>query len=143
MADKKDQNDVPDLGPLRERIDAIDRQIVDLLNQRATCPLGVGRYKAAHHEPIYMPFREQEVLNKIADSSPGPLPDKHLRTIYREIMSSSRHLQRPERVVFLGPAGTFSYFAAIEHMGSSASLTPKSTSKTSSGPWPRKARSWA
>ena len=125
MADKKDQTDIPELGDLRDRIDAIDRQIVDLLNQRADVSLGVGRYKAAHHEPIYMPFREQEVLNKIANSSPGPLPDKHLRTIYREIMSSSRHLQRPERVVFLGPEGTFSYFAAIEHMGSSASLTPK------------------
>ena len=123
---EKDQTDIPELGDLRGRIDTIDRQIVDLLNQRADVSLGVGRYKAAHHEPIYMPFREQEVLNKIADSSPGPLPDKHLRTIYREIMSSSRHLQRPERVVFLGPEGTFSYFAAIEHMGSSASLTPKS-----------------
>ena len=125
MADKKDQNDIPDLGELRENIDSIDREIVDLLNKRAKMSLGVGRWKAAHHEPIYKPFREQEVLNKIAGSSPGPLPDKHLRTIYREIMSSSRHLQRPERVVYLGPEGTFSYFAAIEHMGSSASLTPK------------------
>ena len=126
MADKNEQTDVPELGELRERIDTLDQRIVDLLNQRAEVSLGVGRYKAAHHEPIYMPFREQEVLDKIAASSPGPLPDKHLRTIYREIMSSSRHLQRPERVVYLGPEGTFSYFAAIEHMGSAAELTPKS-----------------
>jgi len=125
MADKTEQNDIPDLGEMREDIDAIDREIVDLLNRRAEVSLGVGRYKAATGETIYKPFREQEVLNKIADSSPGPLPDKHLRTIYREIMSSSRRLQRPERVVYLGPEGTFSYFAAIEHMGSSASLTPK------------------
>ncbi|MUM78630.1 prephenate dehydratase [Pseudodesulfovibrio sp. F-1] len=125
MKDTIDTDDTPDLGELRDRIDRIDRQIVDLLNRRAEVSLGVGRYKAARHEPIYMPFREQEVLNKIAQSSPGPLPDKHLRTIYREIMSSSRHLQRPERVVYLGPEGTFSYFAAIEHMGSAADLTPK------------------
>lgn len=127
MADntEMEQNDIPDLGDLRENIDAIDKQIVELLNKRAEQSLGVGRYKAAKGESIYKPFREQEVLNKIADSSPGPLPDKHLRTIYREIMSSSRHLQRPERVVYLGPEGTFSYFAAIEHMGSSAQLTPK------------------
>lgn len=122
MADK---NDIPDLTELRVKIDELDSQIVDLLNERAKVSLGVGRYKAANDEPIYKPFREQEVLNKIADSSPGPMPDKHLRTIYREIMSSSRHLQRPERVVYLGPEGTFSYFAAIEHMGSTASLTPK------------------
>jgi chorismate mutase/prephenate dehydratase len=126
MADKKDQNDIPDLGELRESIDELDKRIVDLLNQRAEVSLSVGRYKAATGEAIYKPFREQEVMDKIAGSSPGPLPDKHLRTIYREIMSSSRHLQRPERVVYLGPEGTFSYFAAIEHMGSSASLTPKS-----------------
>ena len=125
MADKKDQNDIPDLGELRESIDELDQLIVDLLNKRAEVSLSVGRYKAAKGEAIYKPFREQEVMDKIANSSPGPLPDKHLRTIYREIMSSSRHLQRPERVVYLGPEGTFSYFAAIEHMGSSASLTPK------------------
>lgn len=125
MADKVDRKDIPDLSELRVKIDSLDKQIVDLLNQRAEVSLGVGRYKAAHDEPIYKPFREQEVMNKIADSSPGPMPDKHLRTIYREIMSSSRHLQRPERVVYLGPEGTFSYFAAIEHMGSAASLTPK------------------
>lgn len=125
MADKTDQNDIPDLGVLREQIDTIDSQIVDLLNRRANVSLGVGRYKAAKGETIYKPFREQEVMDKIAGSSPGPLPDKHLRTIYREIMSSSRHLQRPERVVYLGPEGTFSYFAAIEHMGSAAELTPK------------------
>ncbi|WP_419785220.1 prephenate dehydratase [Pseudodesulfovibrio sp.] len=125
MADKIEQTDTPDLGELRKRIDGLDKQIVNLLNQRAEVSLGVGRYKAAHHEPIYKPFREQEVLNKIAESSPGPLPDKHLRTIYREIMSSSRHLQRPERVVYLGPEGTFSYFAAMEHMGGAAELTPK------------------
>lgn len=125
MADKVEQNDIPDLNELRERIDSLDSQIVELLNQRAEVSLGVGRYKAANDEPIYKPFREQEVMNRIADSSPGPLPDKHLRTIYREIMSSSRHLQRPERVVYLGPEGTFSYFAAIEHMGSAAALTPK------------------
>jgi len=125
MAEKADKKDIPDLDELRTEIDNLDNQIVDLLNRRAEMSLGVGRYKAAHNEPIYKPFREQEVLNKIADGSPGPLPDKHLRTIYREIMCSSRHLQRPERVVYLGPEGTFSYFAAIEHMGSVASLTPK------------------
>ncbi|MBC15658.1 Chorismate mutase [Pseudodesulfovibrio profundus] len=124
MADNE-QNDIPDLGELRGQIDNLDQQIVNLLNKRAQVSLSVGRYKAAKGESIYKPFREQEVMNMIADSSPGPLPDRHLRTIYREIMSSSRHLQRPENVVYLGPEGTFSYFAAIEHMGSSAALTPK------------------
>ncbi|WP_243544228.1 prephenate dehydratase [Pseudodesulfovibrio tunisiensis] len=114
------------LAAMRSRIDELDGQIVQLLNRRAEVSLDVGRYKAERDEPIYKPFREREVMNRIAQSSPGPLPEKHLRHIYREIMSSSRRLQRPERVVFLGPEGTFSYFAAVEHMGSSAHLTPKS-----------------
>ncbi len=125
MADKMGKNNAPNLGVFREKIDRLDRQIVELLNQRAEVSLGVGRWKAERNEPIYKPFREQEVMDRIARSSPGPLPEKHLRTIYREILSSSRHLQRPERVVFLGPEGTFSYFAAMEHMGSAAALTPK------------------
>ena len=122
MAEKMDKKA---LQEMRQRIDTLDKQIVALLNSRAEVSLDVGRYKAERDEPIFMPFREQEVLNKIASSSPGPLPEKHLRVIYKEIMSSSRRLQRPERVVYLGPEGTFSYFAAIEHMGSSANLTPK------------------
>lgn len=121
MADRKDSL----LRDMRQRIDALDKMIVELLNQRADVALEVGRYKAERDEPIYMPFREREVLNKIADRNPGPLPEKHLRAVYKEIMSSSRRLQRPENTVYLGPEGTFSYFAAIEHMGHSQYLTPK------------------
>ncbi len=121
MAEK---NDSP-LKDMRVRIDQLDKKIVALLNQRADVSLEVGRYKAKRDEPIYMPFREREVMNKIAERNPGPMPEKHLRAIYKEIMSSSRRLQRPERTVYLGPEGTFSYFAAVEHMGHSQHLTPK------------------
>ncbi len=123
MADKTDKP----LNNMRSRIDKLDKKLVDLLNARAQVSLEVGRHKADNNEPIYMPFREREVMNKIADGNPGPLPEKHLRAIYREIMSSSRRLQRPERTVYLGPEGTFSYFAALRHMGHSQYLTPKAT----------------
>lgn len=119
------ENDKKLLASLRERIDKLDKDLVELLNQRAQVSLEVGRWKAERNEPIYMPFREREVMNTIADKNPGPLPESHLRHIYREIMSSSRRLQRPERVVYLGPEGTFSHMAALDHMGHSANLTPK------------------
>ncbi|MDD4952016.1 MAG: prephenate dehydratase domain-containing protein, partial [Desulfovibrionaceae bacterium] len=112
------------IGPLRARIDEIDSQILELLNQRAGISLAVGRVKSGG-EPVFKPFREKEVLERLCRENPGPLPEKHLRAIYREVLSSSRRLQRPERVVYLGPEGTFSYFAGIEYLGHSAELTPR------------------
>ncbi|MEF2146475.1 MAG: prephenate dehydratase [Desulfovibrionaceae bacterium] len=121
MAEDKNQG----LGDLRGRIDTIDREILDLLNKRAEISLEVGRIKAGSAEPIFKPRREKEIMTKLQVLNPGPLPDRHLFSIYREIMSSSRRLQRPERVVYLGPEGTFSYFAGIEYMGHMAELSPK------------------
>lgn len=115
----------PALTALREEIDRLDDGIVDLLNRRASISIGVGRTKKGSAETVFKPFREKEVMDRLAKRNPGPLPESHLHAIYREIMSSSRRLQRPERVVYLGPEGTFSYFAGLEYMGRSAELTPK------------------
>ncbi|WP_031481879.1 prephenate dehydratase [Maridesulfovibrio frigidus] len=117
---KKEKLDV-----LRVTIDTLDTQILDLLNKRAEASLSVGAVKAGSADQIFKPFREQEVLKGLSDLNPGPLPEEHLEGIYREIISSSRRLQRPERVVYLGPEGTFSYFAGLEHMGRQADLVPK------------------
>jgi chorismate mutase/prephenate dehydratase len=119
------QTPAPDLASLREEIDRLDDGIVDLLNRRANISIGVGRAKQDSPDTVFKPFREKEVMDRLASRNPGPLPESHLHAIYREIMSSSRRLQRPERVVYLGPEGTFSYFAGLEYMGRSAELTPK------------------
>ena len=122
----KEQKGTLDLSDLRTRIDTIDRQMLELLNRRAEISLGVGRAKADNSdEQIFKPFREKELLEKLANLNTGPLPESHLRSIYTEILSSSRRLQRPERLVYLGPEGTFSYFAALENLGHSADLMPK------------------
>lgn len=113
------------LNHLREEIDILDGEILELLNKRAAASLSVGKLKAGSADQIFKPFREQEVLRGLTARNPGPLPSEHLEGIYREIISSSRRLQRPERVVYLGPEGTFSYFAGLEHMGRQADLVPK------------------
>lgn len=113
------------LGEVRQAIDGIDDAILDLLNKRAEVSLEVGRRKAGSHEAIFKPFREQEVLARLAAQNPGPLPNEHLRVIYREILSSSRRLQRPEKVVYLGPEGTFSHFASMAYLGHSVEFEPK------------------
>ncbi|SDL32624.1 chorismate mutase [Maridesulfovibrio ferrireducens] len=113
------------LDHLREEIDTLDGDILELLNKRAAASLSVGKLKAGSADQIFKPFREQEVLRGLTERNSGPLPSEHLEGIYREIISSSRRLQRPERVVYLGPEGTFSYFAGLEHMGRQADLVPK------------------
>jgi len=113
------------LAGVRQDIDGIDDQILALLNRRAAASLEVGRRKSGTHQAVYKPFREKEVLKRLAAENPGPLPAEHLRIIYREILSSSRRLQRPEKVVFLGPEGTFSHFAAMATLGRAGDFEPK------------------
>jgi chorismate mutase/prephenate dehydratase len=114
-----------DMSSIREKIDSLDTEILKLLNQRASASICVGEIKAGSSEQIFKPFREKEVLTGLIDRNSGPLPAEHLEAIYREIISSSRRLQRPERVVYLGPEGTFSYFAGLEYLGRQAELQPR------------------
>lgn len=119
-------HDAP-LDNVRDAIDQVDRDMLSLLNRRAALSLEVGRLKAGSDEPVFKPFREKEVLEKLSGLNPGPLPDEHLRAVYREIMSSSRRLQRSQKVAYLGPDGTFSYFAAVSYLGKSADFEPRRT----------------
>ncbi len=116
-----------DLKRIRSEISRLDQEILELLNRRAGLSLEVGSIKSQSRDNVFKPFREKEVLNGLAQKNSGPLPEEHLRSIYREIFSSSRSLQQPQKVVYLGPEGTFSYFAGVEYLGHSARFTPKNS----------------
>ncbi len=105
------------LESLRASIDQTDLQILALLNERAELSLEVGRLKAAGNAPVFCPGREQAILDRLCALSEGPLPDGHIRAIWRQIFSSSRALQEPRRVAFLGPDGTHSHAAATAFFG--------------------------
>lgn len=107
------------LGDLRQKIDALDAKIVDLLNERAKVVVEVGKLKQQTKDPIYAPDREKLVLDKVRSLNKGPLPDRALEAVYRELMSGSFVLERPLRIGYLGPAGTFSHFAAVQKFGRS------------------------
>ncbi len=107
------------LEPLRQRIDELDRQIVELLNQRAEVVVQVGRIKNAGGAPIYAPDREKAILQKIRKINRGPLPEKTLLAIWREMMSGSFALEKPLRIAYLGPDGSFSHLAAVGKFGAS------------------------
>lgn len=107
------------LGELREKIDQLDQQLVDMLNARAKLVVDVGAFKRGSGTPIYAPHREAEVLAKALSRSAGPLPDRTIEGVYRELMSGSFALEQPLRIGFLGPPGSYSHQAAVKQFGSS------------------------
>lgn len=117
-------SDANRLKSIRSEIDAVDQQLLRLFNERAALSREVGQIKAGNTDIIFQPARERDLLDKLSRDNPGVLPDEHLRAIWREILSSSRALQRPQNVAYLGPEGTFSYFAGLEYLGRSARFHP-------------------
>ncbi len=105
------------LKPLREQIDAIDTQILDLLSQRARIAQEVGHLKAETNAPVFRPEREAQVLRSVAQRNGGPLAPADVQTIFREIMSACRALEKRVSVAYLGPAGTFSEQAVYQQFG--------------------------
>jgi chorismate mutase/prephenate dehydratase len=110
------------LAGLREQIDALDRQLLGMLNQRALLAEKVGDIKRAEGSPFFRPDRVAQVLEKIQQLNPGPLKNTHVAAIWREIMSACLALEAPQRVAVLGPIGTFCEQAAVEYFGSAAEL---------------------
>ena len=108
-----------DLTHLRQRIDQLDLQLLDLLNQRAGYAHEVGQIKRAEGSAVFRPEREAQVIAGMQAANSGPLKSQNVASIWREIMSACRALEAPQRVAYLGPAGTFSEQAAVQFFGSS------------------------
>ena len=117
------------LSVVRTEIDAIDGQLLDLLNRRARCAQQVGEIKAQHGEAgfIYRPEREAQVLRRIKEINPGPLPDDSVLWFFREVMSACLSLEQPLGIAFLGPLGSFTGCAALKHFGHAARLMPQAS----------------
>jgi chorismate mutase len=83
-----------EMRPFRERIDTIDRTILELLNERAVCANNIGHIKKKLGLPIYMPAREDEVLANVSTSNDGPLPNDAVRRVFERIIDETRSLER-------------------------------------------------
>ena len=112
------------LEALRRQIDELDHRIVEVLNDRAKIVVEIGKLKQQNNTPIYSPDREKMVLEKVRKLNRGPLPDRCLEAVYRELMSGSFALEKPLRIGFLGPTGTFSHWASVQKFGSSVTHVP-------------------
>jgi chorismate mutase/prephenate dehydratase len=86
------------LSPLRERIDAIDQEIVKLLNERAQIALEIGLIKEAlGRRAVRDPAREQEVLDHVTRASAGLFPEPELLALYRKLIAATRKVQVEQR----------------------------------------------
>ena len=112
------------LPELRVQIDALDLELLTLLNRRAALANEVGEIKRLEGSAVFRPEREAQVIHRLQESNAGLLKDGSVAVIWREIMSACRALEAPQRVAYLGPAGTFSEEAALRFFGSSIAHVP-------------------
>lgn len=121
--------DISDLRVIRERIDALDAQILDLLNARARCAEEVAHIKLAEdpNAKFYRPEREAQILTRMQSLNTGPLRNEQVTHLFREIIASCLALEESMRIAYLGPAGTFTQEAAFKHFGQAVATLPVET----------------
>ncbi len=111
----------------RIRIDAIDKELLRLLNDRAHVVNVVGEIKQREGLEIYAPEREEKLLRKLAElnaAQDGKLPEKSIRAIYREIMSAALAIEHPLQIAYLGGPGCLAHQVAQNKFGHGVSYLP-------------------
>ena len=96
---------IVDISDVRKRIDQIDKELVEMLNQRAECALEIGQMKQKGDRSIFAPEREVQVLSGVLKNNKGPLSDKTMGAIFREVISACRALEKPISVAYFGLPG--------------------------------------
>lgn len=113
------------ISVLRQQIDKVDQQILQLLSQRGKRVVEIGKIKKALGNKFHVPERESKLISALQKANPGPYSNEALGTIYREILSASLALESPLKVAFLGPEATFTHLAGIRRFGLSAQFKPQ------------------
>lgn len=116
------------LSNIRKKIDALDDQLLKLLNERADLVHEVGLVKKAEGTEIYAPEREEQVFRSLIEKNEtlhGRLPEKSVRAIYREIMSASLALEKDLTIAYFGPESTNTHQAARNKFGVSVRYVPQ------------------
>lgn len=115
-----------DLQVIRQQIDALDTQILELLNERARCAELVAHAKLAEDPKatFYRPEREAQILTRMQSINQGPLRNEQVTHLFREIIASCLALESSMCIAYLGPAGTFTQEATLKHFGQGVGTLP-------------------
>lgn len=115
------------LDDIRRDIDGIDEQVVSLLSRRVELAQEVGRVKGKDNRPYFTPERERQIFEKLERINPGPLANRQLQAIFREIISAARAAEKALVAAYWGPPGTYTHLATIQTFGMSAEFKPEDT----------------
>ncbi len=112
---------------IQRRIERLDREIVQLANERARLAIQTAQSLKDRSLPLFDSVREQELLAAAVQTGKGPLPPETVRAVIRELIGGCRSLVKPTRVAYLGPPYSYSHQAAIEFFGTSVEFAPVGT----------------
>jgi chorismate mutase len=87
-----------DIIDWRQKIDELDRRLVDLLNERAHAAREIGKLKCNTSMPIYEPHREKMIFENVRKANKGPLPDPDIHFVYERVIEVMRNIQKHEIV---------------------------------------------
>ena len=108
----------------REKIDSLDKKIVELLNSRASTAIKISQRKKQNSYDIYDPVRESEIIKKLRAINKGPLSGEQLVSVFRQIISVCREIQKPVSLSVLGPGGSYTHQVAQKILGNTVDIVP-------------------
>ncbi|MBU0481979.1 MAG: prephenate dehydratase [Proteobacteria bacterium] len=125
---KKNKTEKSDtLLKVRNRIDEIDLNLLNLIKERLACAQEIGRLKSKNNLAKWDPLRERQIFERLHAENQGVFPEQSLNAVFREIITTCRLSQKKVDVAYLGPEATFSHLAGVEYFGQSADYRPVET----------------
>src|SRR5688572_29383626 len=112
------------LKKLRNQIDHLDESLLKLLNERGDLVKAIGQLKEKSSQAVFVPSREQLLLQRIKRLNRGPLSAQAVQDVFYEVVHACRSLQKKLKISFFGPAATFTHQAALKCFGPQAEMTP-------------------
>lgn len=113
-----------DLREFRKKIDRLDKEIIELLNSRSEIGNKIWKVKSKTGKPVYDPNREAQIIKKLKKLNKR-LPVESVEAIFKEVFSATRAAEKPVKVSFLGPEGTFTHEAALKIFGAASDYRPQ------------------